>query len=130
MGKIEISKIRHYLGKTQAQLSQLLCVSPKAMQNYEQGWRNIPSHIERDIILLLALKKGADKDRRPRACWDTKNCPDEWRNNCIVWELKAMQFCWYLTGTFCQGKCQDNWNNKIQLCRQCEVFRAMIPSIS
>ena len=130
MEKIEFSKIRHYLGKTQDQLSHVLCDSPKAVQSYEQGWRNIPSHIEREMMLLLALKISADKDRRPRACWNTKNCPDEWRNNCIVWELKALHFCWYLNGTYCQGEIQRNWDEKIQACRECEVFKEMFHSAS
>jgi len=97
------------------------------VQSFEQGWKDIPPHIEREMMLLLALKMSAGTDRRPRACWDVKNCPDEWRNNCLVWELKATHFCWYLNGTYCHGELQKSWEAKIHLCRECEVFDEMFP---
>ncbi|MFC2013250.1 helix-turn-helix domain-containing protein [Chloroflexota bacterium] len=43
----EFSKIRQHLGKSQNQLARLLCVSPKAIQSFEQGWRNVPPNAER-----------------------------------------------------------------------------------
>jgi DNA-binding XRE family transcriptional regulator len=55
MDKTEFSQIRHRLGKTQAQIAQLLGVSPKAIQSFEQGWRNIPTHVERQLLFLLFL---------------------------------------------------------------------------
>jgi hypothetical protein len=39
--------IRRHLGKTQEQMSQILGLSLKAIQSFEQGWRNIPVHVER-----------------------------------------------------------------------------------
>lgn len=124
MDKKEFSQVRHVLGRTQEQLAQLLCVSPKAIQSFEQGWRNIPSYIEREMLLLLSLKRTADRGVRP--CWDIKNCPDEWRNNCIVWELQARHFCWFLNGTFCQGRMYNTWAEKILLCKECEVYQSML----
>ena len=121
----EFTQIRHYLGRTQDQLSRLLCVSPKAIQSYEQGWRNIPTNVERQLLFLLSLKGSLDENARP--CWEIKNCPSEWRDNCIVWELKAGHFCWFMNGTFCQGQIHKSWNEKIQLCRDCEVFKSVLP---
>jgi len=123
MDSSEFSQIRHTLGRTQSQLARLLCVSPKAIQSFEQGWRHIPSHIEREMLLLLALKRSLDRAVTP--CWEIRKCPQEWRNNCIVWELKARHFCWFLNGTFCQGRVHESWEDKIQLCRECEVYRSM-----
>ena len=119
----EFSHIRHYLGKTQNQLARLLCISPKAIQSFEQGWRNIPAHAERQLLFLSSLKRSIDEDSQP--CWEMRNCPVEERENCTAWEFKAGYFCWFINGTFCQGKVQDNWKTKIKLCRQCEVFRSM-----
>jgi transcriptional regulator with XRE-family HTH domain len=51
----EFSQIRHYLGKSQSQLARILCVSPKAIQSYEQGLRHIPIYIERQILLFQSL---------------------------------------------------------------------------
>lgn len=123
----EFSDIREILGKTQDELSKLLCISTKAVQSYEQGWRNIQPHHEQQMLLLLSLKKLTDRNITP--CWEVKDCPDEWRENCIVWELKARHFCWFLNGTFCQGKVQKGWDEKIRICRECEVYKAMFPEV-
>jgi len=127
MKSIEFSQIRHYLGKTQNQLARLLCVSPKAIQSFEQGWRKIPASAERQLLFLLSLKRSSDENTEP--CWEIRNCPAEWRRNCTAWEFKAGYFCWFINGTFCQGECQDNWETKIKLCQQCEVFRSMLPTL-
>ncbi len=127
MDNKEFSQVRHSLGKTQGELARLLCVSPKAIQSFEQGWRNIPASAERQLLFLVALKRSADEVNKN--CWEIRNCPIEWRGNCAAWEFKAGHFCWFINGTFCQGKCQDNWYRKIQICRQCEVFRSMLPAI-
>ncbi len=47
MDKETFSKARARLAKTQKELSELLGVSLKAVQSYEQGWRSVPVHIER-----------------------------------------------------------------------------------
>ena len=127
MDKKEFSLIRHYLGKTQKQLALLLCVSHKAIQSFEAGWRHIPVYAERQLLFLLSLKRATDEKAGP--CWEIRNCPTEWRENCSAWEFKAGQFCWFINGTFCQGECQENWGTKINLCRQCEVYQSMIPPL-
>ena len=126
MKKKEFIQIRHYLNKTQKELGQLLCVSPKAIQSYEQEWRHIPSDVERQLLLLLSLKKAAYGTSTP--CWETKHCPVEWREKCIVWEYRVRHFCWLVNGTFCQGRYQGSWEIKIKICHQCEVFMTLIPT--
>jgi DNA-binding XRE family transcriptional regulator len=41
MDKKRFAKIRVYLGKTQKQMAQLMGTSAKAIESFEQGWRNI-----------------------------------------------------------------------------------------
>jgi DNA-binding XRE family transcriptional regulator len=41
MNKKELSKIRQRLGKSQKEMAQLLAISLKAVQSFEQGWRNM-----------------------------------------------------------------------------------------
>ncbi len=127
MDNKEFSQIRHFLGKTQRELARLLCVSPKAIQSFEQGWRNIPTSAERQLLFLLSLMRSSDEKTSP--CWEIRNCPAEWRENCPVWEFKAGYFCWFINGTFCQGECQENWGNKIKICQKCEVFRSILPTL-
>jgi len=127
MDKKEFSQVRHYLGKTQNELARLICVSPKAVQSFEQGWRKISASAERQLLFLLSLKKTMDETIGP--CWEIRNCPMEWREKCTAWEFEAGYFCWFINGTFCQGKIRESWNKKIQLCRECEVYKSMLPTI-
>jgi DNA-binding XRE family transcriptional regulator len=125
MEKEEFSTARQYLGKTQSQLAQLLGVSVKAIQSFEQGWRNIPIHIERQVLFLLALTKSPHKKVRP--CWVIRRCPAKIRQNCPAWKFQARRLCWFINGTICGGKVQESWQKKMTICRQCKVFRAMLP---
>lgn len=125
MNSKDFSGIRHYLGRTQKQLSRLICVSPKTIQSFEQGWRTVPIHVERQLLFLLALKGSLDEKTGP--CWEIRNCPAEWRKNCTAWEFKAGHFCWFINGTFCQGEEQISWQSKMKLCEQCKVYRSLIP---
>ena len=124
MNKTEFSKIRHHFGKSQLQISQLLGVSLKAVQSFEQGWRKIPVHIERQLLFLLALKQNTHRKVKP--CWVLQKCPKETRENCPAWEFKAGHFCWCISGTICQGKVQKSWQKKMKICRRCEVFQKTV----
>ena len=127
MNTKEFSKIRYFLGKTQEEMANLLCISTKAIQSYEQGWRRIQPHHEQHMLILLSLKRNAVRNIEP--CWEIKNCPAEWRDNCIVWELQTKHFCWSLNGTFCQGKVQKCWDEKIKICHECEIYKSMFQGI-
>jgi DNA-binding XRE family transcriptional regulator len=122
MNNQEFVKIRIDMGITQNRLSRILCVSLKTIQSFEQGWRNIPAHIEREMLLFQVLKYSGNSGTPPVPCWQIRDCAEAWRKECIVWALQVRHFCWYLNGTFCFGKAQENWEEKIRLCRQCDVF--------
>jgi DNA-binding XRE family transcriptional regulator len=123
MDNKEFSQIRHHLGKNQKQLAQLLGASRKAIQSFEQGWRNVSVHAERQGLLLLALKRSHGKKGIP--CWVIRKCPTETKRSCPAWEFRAGHLCWFINGTICQGKVQESWKKKMSLCRQCEVFQGM-----
>jgi hypothetical protein len=127
MDREEFIDIRKFLGKTQVQLSRLLCVSPKAVQSFEQGWRKIPVNIERQLLFILFCKGALHELVRP--CWDIRKCSAHQKNNCTAWELTAGYFCWFINGTYCEGKVRKNWNEKIKVCRQCEVYNSMLQVI-
>ena len=118
MGKKEFSTVRQYLGKTQSQIAQVLGVSLKAIQSFEQGWRNIPVHIERQLLFLLASKKSPPRKERP--CWVIRKCLIEIRQNCPAWEFQVGNLCWFINGTICQGRTQESWQKKMKICRQCK----------
>ena len=127
MGKKEFSKIRQQLGKTQNQIARILGISLKAIQSFEQGWRNIPVSTEGQLLFLLTLKRSGSK--KNRLCWVLRKCPMEVKQNCPAWEFKAGHLCWFINGTICQGEVQKNWQKKMKICRQCEVFQTIVPSL-
>ena len=98
----EFIEARSKLDKSQKEMSQLLGVSVKAIYSYEQGWRSIPSHVERQIFFLLSRQKGRKK--LPKYCWSIKKCPPKRRRECPAYEYKAGRFCWLINGTICKGK--------------------------
>lgn len=114
----EFSRLRKGLKKTQKQMAQLLGVSVKAIHSYEQGWRSIPVHIERQFYFL-----SAQKNDDPAECWDMISCPKERKKNCPAWEFNAGKYCWFINGTICGGESQASWKEKMVYCKSCRVFK-------
>lgn len=127
MDKKEFFQIRWYLGKTQSQMAQLMGTSLRAIQSFEQGWRNIPVHAERQMFFLLVKHKSLDGVDTP--CWVIQRCPIETRRNCPAWEFQSGDVCWFINGTICHGVVQG-WQKKMSLCRQCTVFEPILSSLS
>lgn len=119
----EFSCLRHQLGKSQSQLARILGISAKAVQSFEQGWRNVPPHMERHLLFLVQLKSPPGSHR---PCWEVKQCVTRDREQCPAWELQAGTLCWFVNGTMCQGIAQDSWKRKMELCRSCEVFSDLV----
>ena len=120
MEKAEFASIRHTLHKTQKEMAGLLGTSIKAIHSYEQGWRNVPVHAERQLLFLLFKIQEHDKNRK--ACWNTKKCPTEKKKKCPAWEFKAGKLCWFINGTICDGAVHKDWSEKMEICRTCTVF--------
>ena len=123
----EFHSLRKQLGKTQKRLSELLGTSLRAVQSFEQGWRNVPSHVERQLLFLMYMKLRSHKDSQPY--WMIRHCSLQIRQACPAWEFNAGLFCWFINGTLCQGRAQDSWIKKMKICRKCEIFTSsMNPS--
>ena len=123
MDKEEFKRVRKKLGKTQRQMAQLLGVSLKAIHSYEQGWRSVPAHVERQIFFLVSRLKKNIHNRTP--CWDRKACPPEKKEQCPAWEFQAGDLCWFISGTICDGNVHKNWKEKMKLCRSCEILKSI-----
>ena len=126
MNKDQFLHIRKQLRKTQKQLAALLGVSLNAMRSYEQGWRSIPAHVERQVLFLASRTSGS---RELSPCWAIKNCPPERKTRCPAWEFQCGGLCWFITGTMCEGAIQKNWKEKMKLCRACDVFQQISPTL-
>lgn len=123
----EFNFLRRTFDKTQKQMAELLGTSLKAIQSFEQGWRMIPTHIERQMLFLLTVKQGIAKKGKP--CWNIRNCSLEIRQACPAWEFQIGHLCWFINGTICRGKPQETWKQKMRLCRKCEVFASALPAL-
>ncbi len=124
MEKEEFVEARAKLDKTQKEMSQLLGVSVKAIYSYEQGWRSIPTHVERQVFFLLSRKRGAPNQVKP--CWTIKKCPPKRRKECPAYEYDAGKFCWLVNGTICECKALKSWKEKMSICRHCEVMSSFL----
>jgi DNA-binding XRE family transcriptional regulator len=119
--------IRQKFSKTQKQMAELLGVSLKAVQSFEQGWRSIPAYVERQILFLLAMKMGTRK--RGFRCWEVRRCSRQMRETCPAWEFKSGHLCWFINGTICQGKSRGSWAQKMVLCKNCVVFTSFLKDL-
>lgn len=124
MEKSEFKFFRKKLHKTQKQMAELLGTSLKAIHSYEQGWRNVPVHIERQVYFLLS--RSAKKSKATKACWTIKKCSPEQKKRCPAWEFSSGDLCWFINGTVCEGTVQKDWKEKMKICRSCEVFSSML----
>jgi hypothetical protein len=122
--KEEFVEARTKLNKTQKEIAQLLGVSVKAIYSYEQGWRSIPTHVERQMFFLLSRKRGSRDLGKP--CWIIKKCPPKHRKECPAHEFNAGRFCWLINGTLCNCKAQKNWKEKMKICRECVVMSDLV----
>ncbi len=124
MHKKEFADIRKKINKTQKQMAELLGTSVKAIHSYEQGWRSVPPHVERQLFFLISRMKSSDYIHKP--CWIIKGCPPNRKKKCPAWEFKAGKLCWFINGTICEGRVQRNWQEKMKICRSCEVLTSLM----
>ena len=124
MDNNEFLRARKRLSKTQKQMAGLLGTSLKAIQSYEQGWRSIPTHVERQLFFLVSRMKETSKNQRP--CWVIKKCLPERKKQCPAWEFQSGRLCWFINGTTCEAKIQRDWQKKMRICRSCEVIAGLL----
>ena len=125
MTKEEFTYFRKKMNKTQKEMSELLGTSLKAVHSYEQGWRNVPVHVERQVLFLFSRKPENVQGLNP--CWKVKKCPPKLKDRCPAWEFRSGKLCWFINGTICEGTVQKNWKEKMEICRKCEVFIPLLP---
>ena len=124
MDNKEFKKIRKRLNRTQKEIAQLLCVSKKAVHSYEQGWRNIPPYVERQMIFLLSRMNETLKDQK--SCWEVKKCPPTIKKHCPAWEFHTGELCWFINGSTLCGYELKDWKQKMESCRSCEILKSFL----
>ena len=124
MDRKEFFHFRKRLNRTQKQMGQLLGTSVKAIHSYEQGWRSVPAHVERQVFFLSSRVRGNKKGLK--SCWIVKKCPTARKTYCPAWEFRAGTICWFINGTICGGEVHKNWKEKMKLCRKCEMLVCLL----
>jgi transcriptional regulator with XRE-family HTH domain len=123
----EFKNFRKSLKKTQEEMARLLGISVKAVRSYEQGWRAIPTHAERQMLFLTARKAETLKPTKP--CWMITKCSEAHKALCPAWEFQAGTLCWFINGTICDGLNHKEWREKIEICKQCKAFPEILKSM-
>ncbi|NOQ18961.1 MAG: transcriptional regulator [Desulfobacterales bacterium] len=123
MDSKEFKHYRSTLKKTQKEMAQLLGTSLKAVHSYEQGWRTVPTHVERQIFFLVSRHERRGKSIKP--CWTIRKCSAEQKRHCPAWEFSSGDLCWFINGTNCDGTVQKDWKEKMKICRSCDVFNSI-----
>lgn len=122
-----VRRIRDIMGRTQVELASALGVSEKAVQSYEQGWRDVPVRVMIQLLVLLALYRKRSLDDIP--CWEIRECPPEQRDRCASFTVGRGQFCWFIGSKECHRP--EAADSKLILpCMQCPVVKRLLSGMS
>ena len=123
--KISVREIRAEMGLSQSELGGLVGISSRAIQSYEQAWRQPSELVERMLLLLLVAHRNGARLSQCR-CWEETECPPGVRKRCIAYVARQGHLCWFLTGTMCKGQRQESWSDKLRLCLDCGFMQALL----
>ena|GEM_PF-319611 len=118
-----VKRIRKGLGLTQQGLAQSLGISTKAVQSYEQGWREVPGRVMMQVLVLCAVHRRSYEDETP--CWEIKGCSSEERQTCISYTLGNGRFCWFLTARMAKSEAAAP-DPDMQQCLRCPVLERLL----
>ena len=121
---ISVQEIRAKMGLSQSELAGLAGISTRAIQSYEQEWRQPSELVERMLLLLLLAHRHGARLSRLR-CWEQKECSPGVRKKCIAYVTRQGHLCWFLTGTMCEGQRQESWSDKLRLCLDCSFMQRL-----
>jgi DNA-binding XRE family transcriptional regulator len=110
-----VRKIRKKVGMTQAALARALGVSIRAVQSYEQGWRDVPTHI---MVQLLVLAAAFYPRGERKTCWEIRGCSPEAMEKCPCCKTDGM-LCWLVTGRKA-APCREG-HDDLSACLECPV---------
>ena len=122
IGAKAVKRIRKSLEMTQAEVARTLGVSIRAIQSYEQGWRDVPDATLIQLLVLVAAYKGAALDGKP--CWEITKCTAERQLRCPSRKTGG-HLCWFVSGRLC-GKSQFNDKHSPLPCLTCPVVEKLL----
>ena len=123
--KISVQEIRAEMGLSQSELAGLAGISTRAIQSYEQEWRQPSELVERILLLLVVAHRHGSRLSGFR-CWEQNECSPGVREKCIAYVTGQGHLCWFLTGTMCEGQRQESWSDKLRLCLDCSFMQGLL----
>jgi len=124
MDAATFARIRSRLNRSQREIADILGLSLKAVESYEQGWRKIPANVER-ILWFLYFKLNEKAIAKEAPCWERTDCPDERSGNCVARLAGEGRFCWFFTGKLCDTAREEKGDS----CYTCDVFTKLVHTI-
>lgn len=118
-----VKHIRMLLGRTQRELADVLGLSSKAVQSYEQGWRVVPARVLIQLLLLVALYRKQTGDTVP--CWEVRRCDPKLRHHCASYTSGHGQFCWFIGDKKCKPE-NGVTGDDIIPCMKCSVVTRLL----
>ena len=118
MSGADFAGLRASLGKSQRELAELLGISRRTVESYEQGGRIVPSYIER-LLYFLRFRLNEEGSKTVDPCWKVRNCPEDLRSRCITYVAMKGHVCWFLTGRLCDSAKKGEAEGG---CDTCDVF--------
>ncbi len=123
----DLAAVRRELGLSQAGLADVIGVSPRTVQSWEQGWRKPSAALARSLLLLVMAWRLGDRFSL-RACWESLACSAADRERCLAYRSRQGHLCWFLTGNMCRGIRVKHWADKMSMCAECSFFNELLSS--
>lgn len=117
----DIQALRTVLAMSQKQMAAVLGISIRAVQSYEQGWRQMPPATQKLVSLLLFLHWRRDH-KAGAPCWTVNQCESAVRDTCFAHQCRARDCCWIVTGNCHRGQDMKSWSAKLDKCTRCKVM--------
>ena len=115
--------LRKGLGVTQSALADGLGLSIRAVQSYEQGWREPPLRVVRHVLTMLALKYNGGVAQAP--CWEVTACPESVRDECLTYKVGTGSFCWLMGSQRCRSRRAGKGWRQIP-CLNCPILSGVL----
>ena len=119
---INVKRIRCSLDMTQATLAKTLGISIRAIQSYEQGWRETPTPVMMQLLVLAAAYRSSAIGEKP--CWEVTGCPAVKQLQCPCRHTSG-SLCWLVSGRMC-GTTEKDEPVSLETCLDCHVVRRLL----
>jgi hypothetical protein len=102
-------------------MADLLGVSKRAVQSYEQHRRHAPPPV-RKLAALMLYQHWQKDHARPAPCWEQHECSHETRESCFTYQARADGLCWMMTGSIGANPACKTRPNPQRDCLTCPVM--------